>query len=73
MPKEKGDHYSLIVEAMRAKLQQNPKVAETLLSTGDLVLLPDHYQEEDPPAEWLYFRIWMDLRSELQKAQSKVN
>jgi predicted NAD-dependent protein-ADP-ribosyltransferase YbiA (DUF1768 family) len=71
--KEKGDHYSLIIEAMRAKLQQNPKVAETLLSTGDLVLLPDHYQEEDPPAEWLYFRIWMDLRSELQKAQSKVN
>ena len=63
--KERGDHYALIMEAMRAKLEQNPKVAEILLSTGDLVLLPDHFQEEDPPAEWLYFKIWMDLRGEL--------
>jgi len=64
--KKKADHYRLIVEAMRAKLDQNPRVREVLLSTGDLVLLPDHIQEPDPPAEWLYFRLWMDLRSELQ-------
>jgi hypothetical protein len=38
-----------------------------------LVLLPDHYQEEDPPTEWLYFKIWMDLRSEIQKAAIKAN
>jgi predicted NAD-dependent protein-ADP-ribosyltransferase YbiA (DUF1768 family) len=62
----KGDHYRLILEAMRAKLAQNPKVREILLSTGDLVLLPDHIQEADPPPEWLYFRIWMDLRGDLQ-------
>ena len=42
--KRKGDHYRLILEAMRAKLAQNPKVREILLSTGDLVLLPDHIQ-----------------------------
>jgi len=65
--KKKGDHYRLILEAMRAKLAQNPKVREILLSTGDLVLLPDHIQEADPPPEWLYFRIWMDLRRELQR------
>jgi predicted NAD-dependent protein-ADP-ribosyltransferase YbiA (DUF1768 family) len=64
--KTKGEHYRIIVEAMRAKLGQNPKVREILLSTGDLTLLPDHYQETDPPAEWLYFNIWMDLRTELQ-------
>lgn len=67
--KEKGEHYKLIVAAMRAKLEQNPRVKEILLSTGDLVLRPDHYQEPDPPAEWQYFRIWMELRSELQKAK----
>jgi predicted NAD-dependent protein-ADP-ribosyltransferase YbiA (DUF1768 family) len=52
---------------MRAKLAQNPKVREILLSTGDLVLLPDHIQEADPPAEWLYFKIWMDLRRDLHR------
>jgi predicted NAD-dependent protein-ADP-ribosyltransferase YbiA (DUF1768 family) len=67
--KEKGEHYRLIVEAMRAKLEQNPQVEEILLSTGDLVLLPDHIQEEDPPAEWQYFKIWMELRSELQEKE----
>jgi predicted NAD-dependent protein-ADP-ribosyltransferase YbiA (DUF1768 family) len=40
--KTKGEHYCLIVAAMRAKLEQNPKVREMLLATGDLVLLPDH-------------------------------
>jgi hypothetical protein len=52
---------------MRAKLDQNPMVRQTLLSTGDLILLPDHVEEPDPPAEWLYFRIWMDIRTDLQR------
>lgn len=65
---EKGDHYRIIVAAMRAKLEQNPKVKKILLSTGNLVLRPDHYQEDNPPAEWRYFQIWMDLRSELKAA-----
>ena len=63
---EKGEHYRIIVAAMRAKLEQNPKVRQILLSTGNLILLPDHIQEENPPAEWRYFQIWMDLRSELK-------
>jgi predicted NAD-dependent protein-ADP-ribosyltransferase YbiA (DUF1768 family) len=65
--KKKGDHYRLILEAMRAKLYQNPQVRQILLSTGDLILRPDHIEEPDPPAEWLYFRIWMDIRTELRR------
>jgi len=62
-----GEHHRLIVAAMRAKLEQNPRVREVLLSTGDLVLLPDHVQEANAPPEWLYCRIWMELRGELNK------
>jgi len=47
----KGQHYQLIVEAMRAKLAQNPKLRQVLLSTGNLILLPDHVQEANAPAE----------------------
>ena len=67
--KTKGEHYRLILDVMRAKLAQNPKVREVLLSTGDLKLRPDHYQEEGAPAEWRYFDIWMQLRGELLKSQ----
>jgi predicted NAD-dependent protein-ADP-ribosyltransferase YbiA (DUF1768 family) len=61
----KGEHYRLIVQAMRAKLAQNPKVRQVLLSTGNLTLLPDHIQESNAPPEWAYFRIWMDIRDNL--------
>lgn len=67
----KAEHYRLIVEAMRAKLEQNPKVRETLLSTGSLTLLPDHIQEADAPPEWQYLRIWMEIRSELQRSPAR--
>ena len=60
-----GEHYRLIREAMRAKLEQNPRVREVLLSTGDLVLKPDHHQEKNAPPEWRYFQIWMEFRQEL--------
>lgn len=63
----KGEHYRLIVAAMRAKLEQNPEVRKVLLETGGLVLRPDHVEEADPPPEWLYFRIWMEIRGELQR------
>ena len=62
----KGEHYRLIVEAMHAKLEQNPKVKEILLSTDGLRLLPDHYQESNSPAEWRYFDVWMQIRGELR-------
>ena len=64
---EKGDHYRLIVETMQEKLKQNPEVRRILLSTGDLVLRPDHLQEPNSPPAWLYNKIWMEIRSELQK------
>ena len=62
----KGEHYRLIVEAMRAKLAQNPKVREILLATGDLILRPDHVTDPDEPPEWRYHEIWMEIRRELQ-------
>jgi predicted NAD-dependent protein-ADP-ribosyltransferase YbiA (DUF1768 family) len=62
----KRQHYRIIVLAMRAKLAQNPRVRQVLLSTGDLILLPDHIQEPNAPPEWAYFKIWMALRHELQ-------
>ena len=65
----KGEQYRLIVAAMRAKLAQNPNVRKILLSTGHLVLLPDHIPEPDAPPEWAYFQIWMNLRSELQSSK----
>lgn len=63
-----GEHYKLIVAAMRAKLEQNPEVKRILLATGDLILKPDHIGEANPPPEWKYYEIWMQLRSELQKS-----
>ena len=62
---KKGEHYRLIVEAMRAKLAQNPKVREILLATGNLVLRPDHTTEPDEPPEWRYQEVWMEIRGEL--------
>jgi len=61
-----GEHYRLIVEAMREKFRQNPQVRQTLLATGTLILKPDHYQSPDDPDEWRYFDIWMQFRVQLQ-------
>ena len=68
----KGEHYRLIVEAMRAKLDQNPRVRGILLATGDLKLMPDHVQEANAPPEWYYFNIWMEIRAELQGRGTKL-
>jgi hypothetical protein len=62
-----GEHYKLILAAMRAKLEQNPEVKRILLATGDLVLRPEHIQERDAPPEWKYNEIWMQLRTDSQK------
>ena len=61
-----GEHYRLIVAAMRAKAEQNPEVKRILLATGDLILKPDHNAEENPPPEWKYYEIWMQIRTGLQ-------
>lgn len=64
-----GEHYKLIVAAMRAKLEQNPEVKRILVATGDLVLKPDHHGEENPPPEWKYYEILMKLRDENEAKQ----
>jgi len=69
---EKGDHYRIIVAAMRAKLEQNPEVGRLLLATGDLVFKPDHIQEPNAPPAWEYFNIWMELRSELREKTGRT-
>jgi predicted NAD-dependent protein-ADP-ribosyltransferase YbiA (DUF1768 family) len=66
-PAEPGEHYRLIEEATRAKARQNPEVRRVLLSTGDLVLKPDHHQEKDAPAAWRYYDILMKIRDELRR------
>lgn len=62
-----GEHYKLIVAAMLAKLEQNPEVKRILLATGDLILKPDHHGEDNPPPEWKYYEIWMQIRSEIRR------
>ncbi len=63
---EKGPHYKLIYRAMEEKLKQNPEVLKILLSTGDLVLRPDHQVPADNPPAWQYYTIWMELRAKYQ-------
>jgi predicted NAD-dependent protein-ADP-ribosyltransferase YbiA (DUF1768 family) len=62
-----GEHYRLIVAATREKVHQNPDVRKVLLSTGGLVLGPDHHQEPNAPPEWKYFEILTQLREELRE------
>ncbi len=60
-----GKHYQLIVDATWAKLNQNAQVKKVLLSTGDLVLKPDHHGEPNAPPEWRYYEIWMKIRKQI--------
>ena len=64
-----GEHYRLIVAATREKVKQNSEVRNVLLSTGDLILKPDHHQEPDAPPEWRYFEILMRIRTDLKKGR----
>lgn len=67
---EKGEHYCLVVDAMRAKLAQNPEIQNILLGTVGLRLRADHYEPADAPPSWEYYRIWMELRDELVKGKN---
>jgi predicted NAD-dependent protein-ADP-ribosyltransferase YbiA (DUF1768 family) len=66
-PAKPGAHYDLIVAATQEKVRQNPDVKKVLLSTGDLILKPDHYQEPNAPAAWRYFEILTRIRDELRR------
>lgn len=70
---EKGEHYRLIRDVMKAKLNQNPEVRRVLRSTGDLVLKPDHHVPPDAAPAWRYNEIWMELRAELQRSAPGPN
>jgi predicted NAD-dependent protein-ADP-ribosyltransferase YbiA (DUF1768 family) len=70
-PAEPGEQYELIVAATKEKVKQNPEVQAALVSTGDLVLKPDHHQEPNAPAAWRYFDILTAIRAELLKEPSK--
>jgi predicted NAD-dependent protein-ADP-ribosyltransferase YbiA (DUF1768 family) len=69
----KGEHYRLIVTVMHAKLEQNPRVREVLLATGNLILRPDHIEEPDAAPEWHYYQLWMDIRNELTSTHTQRN
>jgi predicted NAD-dependent protein-ADP-ribosyltransferase YbiA (DUF1768 family) len=62
--KEPGesDFYKLILEVMKAKLEQNKEVKRILILTGDLKLRPDHTSEAPDLKAWAYYDIWMSLR-----------
>lgn len=64
-----GEHYRLIVAATREKVRQNPEVQRVLLATGNLILKPDHHQEPNAPAEWRYYEILTQIRTDLQKQE----
>ncbi len=66
-PTAPREHYRLIVAATWEKVRQNPQVKRVLLSTGDLVLKPDHHQEPNAPPAWRYYDILMQIRAELQR------
>lgn len=59
-----GRHYQLILDAMKAKIEQNPKVREVLTRTKGLKLRPDHHTEENAPLEWRYYDLWMKIRDQ---------
>jgi predicted alpha/beta superfamily hydrolase/predicted NAD-dependent protein-ADP-ribosyltransferase YbiA (DUF1768 family) len=66
-PATPGEHYALIVAATEAKVRQNPIISSVLLSTGDLILRPDHYQGANSPAAWRYYDILMGIRDALRR------
>ncbi|MCB0394939.1 MAG: NADAR family protein [Bdellovibrionales bacterium] len=68
---EKGTHYDLIKRAMGEKLAQNQDVKNILLQTGDLLLRPDHKQDDPTPPAWKYHEIWMEYRAELLAGKDK--
>lgn len=70
-PTVPGEHYRLIAAATREKVDQNPEVKRILLATGDLVLKPDHHQEPNAPAAWRYCEILMQIRTELQRENTR--
>ncbi len=66
---ERGEHYDLIVEVTRAKIRQNPQARDVLLSTGGLILRPDHHQSPGAPPAWRYHEILMMIRTTVRASK----
>ena len=64
-----GAHYDLIVAATQEKVRQNADVKKVLLSTVDLILIPDHHEEPNAPPEWRYFEILTKIRADLRSGR----
>ena len=64
-------YYDVIEAATRAKIDQNPKVKQILLATGDLILKPDHHEDKDGTRAWKYYEIYMKLRTDLKSKSNK--
>lgn len=58
-------HYRIMFNAIKAKVDQHPKVKELLIKTKGLILRPDHQQGERVPPSYEYFKILMDIRSQI--------
>jgi len=69
---KKGAHFKLIYAATWEKVKQNKNVQKILLSTGDLILRPDHRQKNPPPA-WKYYEILMDIRKRFRAERISKN
>ncbi len=63
--KDQMEHYELIFRVIQAKIDQNKNARNLLIATGDLILRPDHKQEENPPPAYRYYDILMKIRSGL--------
>jgi len=61
----KVEHYNIIYRASEQKVLQNPEIKNLLLRTGNLKFLPDHTQQPNPDPAYLYFDIFMKIRSGL--------
>ncbi|MBK9294818.1 MAG: NADAR family protein [Oligoflexia bacterium] len=64
--KEKGEHYKLIFEALKEKVNQNEEVKKVLLATKGLKLLPDHHQEPEASPAWKYNLMLMEIRDSIK-------
>lgn len=59
-------HYQIISAAIKEKVLQIPKLLDLLLSTKDLILVPDHKMGKNRPRSYYYNQILMDIRSSYQ-------
>lgn len=58
-------HYDLILQACRAKVEQNQKLKQLLISTAPLKFLADHKQGPETLPSYRYNEIYFRIRQEL--------